>query len=124
MTDILGIFDRIKQKSSNRGRNEWEAACPSCGDKERKLVITEETDRFLLYCRRMCGHDEILSAAGMTWRDLRKDGFVSKPKPQFDTYHKSLILIAESDMAKGKVLSPGDRQLYRDAVQRRAGAST
>jgi hypothetical protein len=71
----------------------------------------------------MCGHDEILGAARLTWRDLRKDNYVSKPKPRFDTYHKSLILIAEADMAKGKVLSAGDRQLYRDAVQRRAGAS-
>ena len=123
MTDILGIFDRIKQKNSNRGRNEWEAACPSCGDRERKLVITEETDRFLLYCRRMCGHDEILGAAGLTWRDLRKDNYVSQPKPKFDTYHQALILIAESDMAKGKVLSAGDLGLYRDAKRRQVGLS-
>ena len=123
MTDILGIFDRIKQKNSNRGRNEWEAACPSCGDRERKLVITEETDRFLLYCRRMCGHDEILGAAGLTWRDLRKDNYVSQPKPRFDTYHQALILVAESDMAKGKVLSAGDIGLYRDAKRRQVGLS-
>lgn len=123
MQDLMAVFDRVKAKKSNRGRSEWEAACPSCGDRERKLVITEETDRFLLYCRRMCGHDEILGAAGLTWRDLRKDNYVSKPKPKFDTYHKSLILIAEADMAKGKVLSAGDLGLYRDAKRRQVGLS-
>jgi hypothetical protein len=64
-----------------------------------------------------------VSAAGLTWRDLRKDNYVSQPKPRFDTYHQALILVAESDMAKGKALSAGDRELYRDAVMRRAGAA-
>lgn len=123
MTNILGHFDRLRQKNSNRGRNEWESACPACDSRERKLVITEESDRFLLYCRRGCSHDAIVSAAGLTWRDLKKDNYVIKPKPKFDTYHQALILVAEADMAKGKVLSAGDRELYRDAVRRRAGAA-
>jgi hypothetical protein len=123
MANILGHFDRVKQKNSNRGRNEWESACPACDSRERKLVITEESDRFLLYCRKSCSHDEIVSAAGLTWRDLKKDNYVSKPKPQFDTYHQALILVAEADMAKGRALSAGDRELYRDAVMRRAGAA-
>lgn len=123
MTDILGYFNRVKQKKSNRGRNEWESACPACDSRERKLVITEEPDRFLLYCRKSCSHDEIVSAAGLTWRDLKKDNYISKPKPKFDTYHQALILVAEADMAKGKVLKSGDRALYRDAVRRRAGVS-
>ena len=123
MANILGHFDRVKQKNSNRGRNEWESACPACDSRERKLVITEESDRFLLYCRKSCSHDEIVSAAGLTWRDLKKDNYVSKPKPKFDTYHQALILVAEADMAKGRALSAGDRELYRDAVMRRAGAA-
>jgi len=123
MANILGHFDRVKQKNSNRGRNEWESACPACDSRERKLVITEESDRFLLYCRKSCSHDAIVSAAGLTWRDLKKDNYVSKPKPKFDTYHQALILVAEADMAKGKALSAGDRELYRDAVMRRAGAA-
>lgn len=123
MTNILGHFDRLRQKNSNRGRNEWESACPACDSRERKLVITEESDRFLLYCRRGCSHDAIVSAAGLTWRDLKKDNYVIKPKPKFDTYHHAIILVAEADMARGKVLSAGDRELYRDAVMRRAGAA-
>ena len=123
MLNILGRFDRVKQKNSNRGRNEWESACPACDSRERKLVITEESDRFLLYCRRGCCHEAIVSAAGLTWRDLKKDNYVSKPKPKFDTYHQALILVAEADMAKGKVLSAGDLGLYRDAKRRQVGLS-
>jgi hypothetical protein len=125
MKNILGYFDRVKEKKSSRGYREWDAMCPAhdSSSRTRKLVITEKPEGYVFYCRSGCTHHEILNAAGLSWRDIKPESEVSARGPKFDTYHQALILIAEAEMKKGKVLSSGDRALYRDAIRRRAGAS-
>jgi hypothetical protein len=125
MKNILGYFDRVKEKKSSRGYREWDAMCPAhdSSSRTRKLVITEKPEGYVFYCRSGCTHREILNAAGLSWRDIKLESEVSARGPKFDTYHQALILIAEAEMKKGKVLSSGDRALYRDAIRRRAGAN-
>lgn len=125
MKNILGYFDRVKERKSSRGFREWDAMCPAhdSSSRTRKLVITEKPDGYVFYCRSGCSHREILLAAGLNWRDIKTESGVTARIPKFDTYHQALILIAEAEVKKGKVLSSGDRALYRDAIRRRAGAS-
>ncbi len=122
MNNILNHFDRVRQKKSNKGLSEYDATCPSCA-KQGKLCITEKPEKWLIFCRALCHFDEIIGAAGLQKGDVYKEGAERKPKPQFDTYHQALILIAESDMAKGKRLNSKDRALYRDAIRRRSGVA-
>ena len=122
MNNILNNFDRVREKKSNKGLAEYDAACPACG-KQSKLCITEKPDKWLIFCRALCDFDAIISAAGLRKGDIYKDGAQRKPAPRFDTYHQALILVAEADMSKGKKLGNSDRALYRDAIRRRSGVA-
>lgn len=53
------------------GRDRWLATCPAHGSgRNRALSIAVKGDRLLLHCFAGCAPDAVLSALGLTWRDL------------------------------------------------------
>ena len=125
MNTILARLARVKAKGvDKKGRNNWEAMCPAHDASSPKLLITEDTDRALFYCRSGCSQTEIMQALaglGLTGKDLNWDrDWNPKQKPVFTDYHELMILIGEADIAKGKRLSAADKAGYKDALLRRA----
>lgn len=125
MDNILNRLEKVSARGlDKKNRRNWRACCPAHSDKDPSLLITEDTGRALFYCRSGCDQASIinaLKAAGLTSRDLNWDpDWKPKARPVFTDYHEFLILIAESDMAKGKRLSIRDKALYKDAKMRRA----
>jgi hypothetical protein len=53
------------------GTRRWAAKCPAHDDRSPSLSIGEGTDgRVVLICRAGCDTPAVLSAAGLSWRDL------------------------------------------------------
>jgi len=53
------------------GQGRWLATCPAHGSgKNKALSVALKGDRLLLYCFGGCTPDAVLSAVGLTWRDL------------------------------------------------------
>ena len=125
MQTILNRLTNVKERSADtKGRKNWSARCPGHDDSDPSLLITEDTDRALFYCRSGCSQSEIMSglaSLGLTGKDLNWDrGWKPKARPVFSDYHELLILIGEADIAKGRRLTAEDKRLYKDALQRRA----
>jgi hypothetical protein len=65
---VGNLILRLDAKRSGEG---WLAKCPAHDDRQPSLSISEGRDgRVLLHCHAGCALDEILSAAGLTKRDL------------------------------------------------------
>ncbi|WP_084496057.1 toprim domain-containing protein [Meiothermus cerbereus] len=59
------------------GQGRWLACCPAHPDRTPSLSIRAVDGKVLLYCFAGCSPDAILSAVGLSWRDLYSGG--SKP---------------------------------------------
>lgn len=60
-----------KLSGVEKSENGWRARCPACGGNSRKLSVTERNGVVLINCF-ACGDAEaILSAVGLSWRDMR-----------------------------------------------------
>jgi hypothetical protein len=70
--EFLARFARVR----SRGKKQWRARCPSHDDEHPSLdiLITEEVR--CLNCWAGCATEDVLEAAGLTWRDL----FVGKER--------------------------------------------
>jgi hypothetical protein len=65
---VANLLSRLDAKRSGEG---WQAKCPAHDDREPSLTINEGADgRVLLYCHAGCPTDDVLSALGITHRDL------------------------------------------------------
>lgn len=53
------------------GRDKWRATCPAHGSgKNQALSVALKGDRLLLHCFAGCSPDSVLTAVGLSWRDL------------------------------------------------------
>jgi|TARA_B100000131_G_C17972847_1_gene555167 hypothetical protein len=125
MQNILSRLEKVKNTGTDRrGRNTWKACCPAHKDGDPSLLITEDPDRALFYCRSGCQQKEILDALyalGLKGSDLNwRSDFKPEKKPEFGDFHKMFIAIVEADIARGNKLCDRDRAIYKDCLQRRA----
>lgn len=57
--------------SVSKSGNGWRARCPSCSGGRRDNVSIAEIDgRVLVHCFAGCAKDDVLSAVGLTWKDI------------------------------------------------------
>jgi hypothetical protein len=64
--EFLARFARVR----SRGRNQYRAECPSHADRNPSLDIKFVDGKRLLNCLACCETEDVLEAAGLTWRDL------------------------------------------------------
>lgn len=58
---------------SPRGNGRWRARCPAHADRHPSLSVQEGERGLLVYCFAGCSFDEIMTAVGITSRDLFYD---------------------------------------------------
>ena len=73
--NFLARLDRVRQV----GRDRWMALCPAHPERTPSLSIREKDGRILLYCFTRCNAEAIVSALGLSMRDL-----FSGPPPTAD----------------------------------------
>ena len=70
MTPLDTVLGRL-EKVRKAGHRSFTARCPSHPDRTPSLSIKEADDgRVLLYCHTGCDGADVISALGLTWRDL------------------------------------------------------
>lgn len=66
----MSLETLIERLGARRSGREWRASCPNCGAGSTAVSIKERNGVPLLYCFACQDTGAILSAIGMTWRDL------------------------------------------------------
>lgn len=137
---LLSRLDRIR--ATGRAGEYW-TSCPnpdhgkSHGDRSPSLHVSETADnRVLIRCAAGCATESVLSAVGLSFRDLyptpyesvaaREAGYAhaaSRMRAKVDPLeHERLILeVARADLAAGKALSIEDRARVKLALERVGG---
>ena len=58
-------------KTAGDGR--WSARCPAHDDKSPSLSIRDTGEKILIHCFVGCDSEDVLTAVGLTWKDLYPD---------------------------------------------------
>lgn len=129
---LLARLDAVRRVGDGR----WIARCPAHDDKGPSLSIRELPDlRVLLHCFSGCSANDVLGAIGLKFGDLferplghiargERPPFVARDALQALAYEATVAQIAAEDLARGKGLSPEDRDRLALAASRiREGAA-
>ena len=125
------LLDRL-DKVRPSGRDKWMACCPAHDDKSPSLAITQVNDRVLIHCFSGCGGTEVLDAVGLDYGVLYpethyqdfctpinkaelKTPIRATQKLEDDFY----IAIYKSDIRNGKAPNQVQKEIYKEAIQRR-----
>lgn len=101
------------------GVDKYVARCPAHADKSPSLSIREMSDgRVLLKCFAGCETENVLSAVGMTFRDIMPErlGDFPRVRPAFTAgdalralaHEAGVVAIAAGTLSDGQALSPED----------------
>lgn len=117
------------------GPHRWTARCPAHEDRSPSLSITVKADgKTLIHCHAGCDTDDVLSAIGMTWKDLYPEdrwreaearahahGHKRMQKTLAEItqadYARQVLLIAAADLRAGKTHSLEDKATLALAVE-------
>ena len=128
--NFINRLDKVK------GRNgSWTACCPAHEDKSPSLSVREGEDgRVLVHCFGGCSVDQIVGAVGMDMNDLfppkrewsQQTTPVKAMKPRFYasdlmrivSFEALVVMIAASDLSKGKKLSDRDMERMKLSCER------
>ena len=117
------------------GDQRWIARCPAHDDRTPSLSVRATGDRILIYCFAGCPAEQILTAVGLTWRDLYGNAndaayaaFCAMPRrsmqrPDILEQDRLILKFADALRRKGDPLSLEDEVRVREAIERLRGTS-
>lgn len=122
---LLSKLEKLKRTGSNK----YIACCPSHDDVSPSLAIREDHGRLLLHCFAGCDTEAVLASVGLTFSDIMPNeskGNFKKIKKPFTAmeglyvlkFETMLAYLYASDMAKGLILAPSDKERLLLAVSR------
>lgn len=130
---LIERLDGVRRTGDGR----WIARCPAHDDRTPSLSIRAADDRILIHCHAGCHAEDVITALGLTWRDLYRDGrrggdsagyaaagavagrIIEAEHRRDPLRHERLILrIAREDLAAGRDLSIEDRARVELAAER------
>ncbi|MCH8045187.1 MAG: hypothetical protein IID44_15865 [Planctomycetes bacterium] len=118
MTATATRIDSILSKLSGvraAGDGKWSAQCPGHDDRTASLSVTEGTDgRVLVFCHAGCETPAVLSAIGLTVKDL----FTDADYPQNGNGKPKIVKIYDYQDASGGLLFQAVRYEPKDFRQR------
>lgn len=117
---MVSILDRLEGVRST-GKGNFIARCPAHADKRPSLTIRELSDgRVLLHCFAGCDTEAVLTAVGMTFRDVMPErlGDFPRVRPAFTAVdalralsrEAGIVAVAAADLQEGKPLSAEDHE--------------
>lgn len=102
--DFLAHFSHVKQESPSM----WRADCPACGDTKRHLYITHAPDKILVDCKKGCGFNDIISAAGLKPGDCFAEDNSPKKQPWQLIREHFYTDVAGNILGKKQIYDTGD----------------
>lgn len=64
LSDFLARLDGVKQITGELAKSQFAAKCPAHADDSASLVLTDEGDKWLIFCHAGCAYGSIMLAAG------------------------------------------------------------
>jgi hypothetical protein len=134
MNDSFDILLSRLEGVKRAGDGRWYARCPAHADRSPSLSIRDTGTRTLIHCFAGCEAEDILTAVGLTWRDIIRDEWKAAYEaavhqrvrlPPVDPLglEKRIIEIGLADLEAGKTLSAEDRARYEVALLRVKGVA-
>jgi hypothetical protein len=141
-TRVGALLDRLEGVIP-AGDGRWYARCPAHEDRSPSLAIRNTSEKILLFCHAHCATEDVLTALGLTFRDLYRDpwrashaaatayqgrdvvGRMLRDVDSLDV-ERMVLRIAADDLRAGKTLSTEDRarvkiaRLRLQAAERKA----
>lgn len=119
---VLSRLDKVK----TAGAGKWKACCPAHDDCDPSLSIREADDgKVLLHCWAGCFTADVLTAIGLTVRDLFPEVHGNSrapvrrgPSKAAQQFEATVISIAVEQLRQGKPLSDEDRERFEQAKRR------
>lgn len=132
-TDINRLISRLEGvKPAGDGR--WYAKCPAHADRSPSLSIRDTGEKVLIHCFTGCDAEDVLTAVGLSWRDLYSDRWEAArhaSNPAARTYAKRtlaaadpivierrILALAAADLSAGKTFSIEDQARIEVALER------
>lgn len=117
---IERLLPRLKQ-CKQTGNSRWTAQCPAHDDHSPSLSIQATADQtVLIKCWAGCTADEIVTALGLTLRDLfpnRHTSLRCYPSSAALEHERVIVQIGRIALARGG-MTDADRARYETALQR------
>lgn len=129
-TPLLSRLEGVKPAGEGR----WYARCPAHADKSPSLSIRDTGEKVLLHCFTGCDPEDVLTAVGLTWKDLyidRWDAARNAPSPGARKYarrtlaamdpiehERRILAIAAADLRAERPLSIEDQARAEVALER------
>jgi hypothetical protein len=128
--NLINRLDKVKGRNGN-----WTACCPAHSDRSPSLAIRLlEDERILLHCFAGCDVNEIVQSLGMTISDLfppKTENFEDSKPIKINTqkffatdllrimsFESMVVMIAASDLSKGKKLNERDMDRMKLSFER------
>lgn len=128
---IQSILSRLKKVKKTRN-GEWIACCPAHDDKSPSLAVkVADNGNILMHCFGGCEIESIANSLQIDLQDLfAEKEYQSTNRDKITPYsvlqvvknELYLVVIAASDLQKGKTLSDEDKKRFDLAVKRLMGA--
>lgn len=127
--DILSRLNKVKGRNGN-----WVACCPAHEDRSPSMTIRETPDgKILMHCFSGCSISEIAGAIGIDLTDLfppsdnidyskpqrpMRQRFLASDLLKVIGFEATIVAVAANDIAKGRKLSPTDKDRLMVACTR------
>jgi hypothetical protein len=129
MVSILERLDGVRKT----GGDKYVARCPAHADKSPSLSVREMSDgRVLIHCFAGCETEAVLSAVGLTFRDVMPErvGDFPRMRPAFTATdalralarEAGVVAIAAADLNDGKAFTDEDKSRIATASGRISAA--
>ena len=119
MVSILERLEGVRKSGSDK----YVACCPAHADRSPSLAIREMSDgRVLIHCFAGCETEAVLSAVGLTFRDIMPErlGDFPRARPAFTASDALRALAAESGVIAIMAARQGNGEPISDEDQARA----
>lgn len=125
---LLSRLDNVR----STGPGKWITRCPAHEDRGPSLSIRDTGERVLIHCFAGCEADDVLSAVGLTWKDIYPDGWDAARLAQRPNkvlrrrladldpleVDRQVLRIAAAALERGAALSVEDQARVQIAVER------
>jgi hypothetical protein len=124
--DIDDVLSRLDGVRGSGGK--WVSKCPAHQDRSPSLAITENDGTILMHCFAGCSVEQITDALGIDLADLFPEKLEHRQpnRPRIPLtaawrcvqFEVMVIMLAASDLAKGRPLSAEDAERFRQAIDK------
>ena len=107
---LLARLEGVKPAGDGR----WYARCPAHADKSPSLSIRDTGEKILIHCFTGCDAEDVLTAVGLTWKELYPDPWqcaANRPNEAAQKYVRRTLATLDPLEVERKILAIAAEQI-------------